>query len=161
MSMDTKRLDKRVAIVMMAATTMVLFGGFAIPSVYAAAIVFRQDFETSLIPACTTEEVAFSGTTQFVFQEVNGHQTVHLFYENVKGVGIETGTKYTVHENDKFSTILNENGDTRFDTTIHGSFISSGPGNNTKVDIKLVNVVHPNGDTETIVDDVKVKCPGE
>lgn len=78
----------------------------------------------------------------------------------MKGVGVDTGTKYNVHENDKFSQILNENGDTTFSTTIHGTFISSGSGDNTKVTMKLVTVVHPNGDIDTIVDDTSIQCLG-
>ena len=111
-----------------------------------------------MTPLCSTEEVIFSGTAHYVYQQGNGRQTIHLNYQNVKGVSVETGTAYTIHENEKYSQILNENGDTRFDTTIHGSFISSGSADSTKVTMKLVTVVHPNGDIDTIVDDVDVKC---
>lgn len=158
--MDKNGLETRTAIVAVAATAIVLCGGFAIPTVYANTTHFTTDFETSLIPACTTEEVVYSGTQHFDFQEQNGRQTVHVYYSDVHGVGIVTGTRYTVHENDEYTTILNENGDTKFDTTIHGSFISSGQGDNTKVVIRIVTIVHANGEVETLVEDAKVTCPG-
>ena len=156
--MDIKGVDKRMAVMVGAA--IVLFGGFALPTVYAKTLHFSTDFESSLIPACTNEEVAFSGTANFVFHEVDGRQTVTMKYVNVKGVGLETGTKYIVTEHDKFVTIVNEqNGDTTFDTTINGRFTSTGPGINTMIKIKLVTVLHANGDGETLLDQAVVKCP--
>lgn len=76
--MDTKRLETSTAIIAMAATAIVLFGGFAIPSVYAGATQFNVDFEGSGTPICSTEEVVFSGTVHYVFQEVNGRQAIIL-----------------------------------------------------------------------------------
>jgi hypothetical protein len=146
--------------VAVALVVTVLFGGFAISSVYAKTTHFTSEFETSLIPACTTEEVIFSGTAHFDFREQNGHQTVHMHYSNVHGVGIETGTKYVVHENDQYDTILNDNGDTMFSTTIHGSFTGGGSVDNTKIEIRLVTVVHQDGDVTTLVEDAQVRCPG-
>ena len=120
-------------------------------------MVFRTDFDGGLIPACTNEQVAFSGTVQFVFQEVNGHETVHVQYVNVKVVGVETATQYVVPEHDKYVTILNnDNGDITFESSISGNFISSGHGINTVIQIKL----NP-GDIDTIVDQAKVKSPPE
>ncbi|MGA9743414.1 MAG: hypothetical protein WBQ16_02240, partial [Nitrososphaeraceae archaeon] len=90
MSMDSKRLETRTAIVIaMAATAIVLFGRFCYTISLRWATQFNVDFESSGTPGCTTEEVAFSGTQHFVFQDVNGRQTVHVNYQNVKGVGVQ------------------------------------------------------------------------
>jgi hypothetical protein len=160
MSMNVNTLENKVKIVVIGLVSTVLFGGFVIPSVYAETTHFIADFDTSLIPACTTEEVIFSGKVHFDFTEQEGRQVVRMHYSEVHGVGIATGTKYVVHENDRYETIINENGDTMFSTKIHGTFISSGSGDNTKIEITLVNVVHPDGTVTTLVEDAKVTCPG-
>lgn len=159
MTINNGRLDKRVAIVAVVTAAIVLLAGFAVTSVYARDH-FTSDFESSGIPLCSTEEVIFSGTQHFDVEDKDGRQTIHVHWSNVKGEGIETGTTYTIHQNEKVSAILNENGDTTVSTTLHSSMVSSGPGPNTRVEIKLITVVHPNGDIDVIVDDIKVKCPG-
>ena len=78
-----RRMDK-LAIVAMAVTAIVLLGAYAIPSVFAKAIQVNSDFETDVIPACTTEEVVYSGTQHLVIQEANGRQIAHINYQNVK-----------------------------------------------------------------------------
>ena len=84
-----------------------------------------------------------------------------MIYVNVKGENID-GTKYVVTEHDKYFTLVNEdNGDITFKTSINGNFIRSGPGINTMVEIKLITVLHANGDEDTIVDQASVKCPPE
>ena len=53
-----------------------------------------------------------------------------------------------------------KNGDTTISSILHGTFISNGPDVNNIVTIKLVSVVHPNGDIDTIVDDLSIEGPG-
>ena len=113
MSMDSKRLETRTAIVAMGATAIVLFGGFAIPSVYAQATQVKSDFESSLTSLCSPEEVFFSGIMHLVLgpNDVNGRQTGYVNYINTKGVSAQTGTQFTVHEIDHITIVTNENGD--------------------------------------------------
>src|SRR6478735_8576544 len=107
MSMDKKTSESRMAIIAVAATTIVLLGGFATPSVYAKILKFETPFESSMIPACSLEEVAFSGIAGFTFKETTDNdgnvlQKVSMDYFNVKGQGITSGTMYIVHEHDDY-----------------------------------------------------------
>lgn len=56
--------------------------------------------------------------------------------------------------------IEQEGGNTTFSTDIRGSFISKRSDVNTLVKIRLVTSIDENGNAETIVDDVDVKCTG-
>jgi hypothetical protein len=168
--MNTKELVTRTPNMALAATLValsasVLFGGFAIPSVYAKIIRFETPFESSLIPACSEEEVAFSGVARFTFKETtdndgNVRQTVTMDYFNVKAQGIASGTKYLVHEHDDYVTLL-EGSTTTFETVVKGSFIGQGNAVNTDILMHLVTSIDENGNPHTIVDKVVVKCNGE
>mgnify|MGYP003579056717 FL=1 len=112
------------------------------------------------VSICSGEVVEFSGTIHFSIKEENGVESAHVHYSNVHGVGIQSGTKYVVHEHDEYDVNLNANGDTMFSTTMHGSFISGGPGDNTKVEIRFVNVVHPDGTVTVLEEGTEITCPG-
>ena len=127
-------LDKRVVVVTVATT--VLFGAFAMPSVYAKVLKFETPFESSLIPACSSEEVFFTGVAAFTFQETtdkdgNVRQTVHMNYQKTRGE--ISGTEYIVHEHDTFVTHLDAS-TSKFSTVIKGSFIAKGSETNTHHD---------------------------
>jgi hypothetical protein len=163
MSMDKNGMDKRVTITTMAAA-IVLLGGFALTPAYAKIMKFETPFESSLIPACSNEEVAFTGTARFTFKETtdkdgNLRQTVTMDYFRTQAQGITSGTKYIVHEHDRFITLV-EGGTTTFKTVIRGSFIAQGSDVNTYITMYLVTSVDENGNPHTIVDKVDVKCQG-
>ena len=65
-----------------------------------------------------------------------------------------------MHEHDEYDTVLNDNGDRMLRTTMHGSFISGGLGDNTRVEITFVNVVHPDVTVTVLVEDMKITCSG-
>jgi len=162
--MDKKTSESRMAIIAVAATTIVLLGGFAIPSVYAKILKFETPFESSMIPACSLEEVAFSGIAGFTFKETTDNdgnvlQKVSMDYFNVKGQGITSGTNYIVHEHDDYTTFV-EGSTTTFNTVVKGSFIGQGNAVNTDILLHLVTSVDDNG-PHTILDDAVVKCNGE
>ena len=83
-----------------------------------------------------------------------------MYYVNVRGEGITSGNQYIIHENDQDTFIDEENSDTML-TLISGAFIGQGNAINTLVKIRLVTILHDNGDADTIVADVDIKSNGE
>ena len=143
-------------------TTLVI-GNFATPS-YGKKVRFETPFESSTIPACGDEEVIITGVANFAFEEKtdkngNVRSTAEMKYHRIQAIGVSSGTEYNVHEKEK-AIIEQEGGDTTFSTAIKGSFISKGSDVNTLVKILLVTSIDENGNAETIVDDVDVKCTG-
>jgi hypothetical protein len=142
----------------------IFIGGYVVTPSYGKTIHFEEPFESSLIPLCGPEDVIFSGILKFVFHETtdndgNLRQKVHVYYVNVHGVGVTTGTQYTVHDNEHI-TLQEEGSDTTVTTLVRGSMISNGQDINTHVKIRLVTVMDENGNFETIVDDTDIKCNG-
>jgi hypothetical protein len=83
-----------------------------------------------------------------------------MHYVNVRGEGITSGTQYIIHENDHNTLIDEENSDT-LRTLVSGVMIGQGNAVNTLVKIRMVTIIDNNGDGETIIDDVDIKCNGE
>lgn len=161
--MDKNGLDRRMTLVAVAATAIVLVGGFALTTAYAKIVKFETPFESSLIPACN-EEVAFSGIAGFTFQETtdkdgNVRQTATMDYFHTQGQGITSGTGYIVHEHDRYITVL-EGDTTTFKTVIKGTFVAKGTEVNTYITLYLVTSIDENGNPHTIVDKADVKCQG-
>ena len=77
-------------------------------------------------------------------------------YFHTQTQGITSGTKYIVHEHDRYITLLE--GGTTFKTVIRGSFIAQGSDVNTYITMYLVTSIDENGNPHTIVDKVVVKC---
>ena len=116
------------------------------------------------IPAYGDEELIGTGVANFAFEEKtdkNGNvlSTAEMKYHNIQAIGVLSGTEYNIHEKEK-GIIEQEGGDTTFSTAKKGSFISKGSDVNTLIKIQLVTSIDENGNIETIVDDVDVKCTG-
>ena len=142
-----------------------IIGGFVATSSYTQNIKFETPFETSAIPVCGIEEVAFSGVAKFTFHEKTNpdgtsRQSVHMVYLHTRGEGMTSGTQYNTHENDR-STLIDEGNSNIIRTVMHGSFIGKGQAVNTLVTTRLVTILHDNGDSETIVDNIDIKCNDE
>ena len=63
------------------------------------------------------------------------------------------------NENDRQVLIDEQNSD-RIITQIKGSFIGKGNAQNTLVNLRTIIILHDNGDIETIVDRIDIKCNG-
>jgi hypothetical protein len=140
----------------------ILIGGYTASPSYGKTTHFETPFESSLVPTCDTEEVVFSGIAKFSFYESTNpdgktHQSVHMHYVNVRGEGITSGTQYIIHENDHDILIDEENSDT-IRTLVSGAMIGQGNAVNSLVKIRMVTILDDNGNGETIVDDVDIKC---
>ena len=147
---------------------VILIGGFAVTSSYGQAqtehFKFRDDFQSSVIPACSPNEVFFTGRVQVVGQTTIGpdgeltHADFH-FYIHATGVDAEGNNwRWNDHENQ----ILNSKGGV-FTSEIHGTFISQGPGEdfNTIVNIIFHTVTHPDGRITGEIESVHVECTGQ
>lgn len=121
----------------------------------------KRTLNQKVFPACGSEEVKIIGTSTFTFIEKvdkDGNvQQVAVTKNKAVGEGVLSGTQYKIQEKEE-QVILVEGGDTTFDTDLKGSFKGKGSEVDTKVNIKLVIVIHEDGSTETIVNDVEVKC---
>lgn len=156
-----KDLSIFVAIAIITAT--LIAGNFATPS-QGKKVQFETPFESSTIPACGDEEVVITGVANFAFEEKtdkNGNMwsTAEMKYHSIQAIGVSSGTEYNIHEKEKV-TIEQEGVDTTFSTALKGSFISKGSDVNPLVKIRLVTSIDENGNAETTVDDVDVKCTG-
>jgi hypothetical protein len=149
---------------------VILIGSFAVTPSYGKTQTVREkfftDFETSTIPACSTNEVFISGTLKFVFTATYGPDGELKQQESLskyKTTGVDTeGNNWKVSEQE-FQTIkVNPYGDQTFSTEIHSKFINLGPGDDpsTIVNIHLVTVVHPDGTAITLKDKADIDCRG-
>ena len=161
--MSDRGKDLSIFVAIAIIITTLIMGNSTMPS-YGKKVQFETPFESSTIPACGDEEVIITGVPNFAFEEKtdkNGNlqSTAEMKYHSIQAVGVSSGTEYNVHEKEK-GIIEQEGGDTTFSTAIKGSFISKGSDVNTLIKIRLVTSIDENGNAETIVEDVDVKCNG-
>jgi len=150
---------------------VVLMGGFAATPSYGKGHTEREKFttpfDTSTIPACSTNEVFISGTAVFVYTATYGPDGELKKEESVmkyKTTGVDTqGNNWKVSERTLDTIKYSPNGDQTFESEIHSKFINLGPGDDpsTIVNIHLVTVVHPDGTATTLKDKADIDCRGQ
>jgi len=147
---------------------VILFGGFAVTPSYGQAqtehFKFRDDFQSSAVPACSPNEVFFTGRVQIDGQTTigpDGELTHAHVHSNIHATGVDTeGNKWRMNEHEHQT--LNPNGGV-FGIKAHGTFISQGSGEdfNTIVNINFHTVTHPDGRITGEIDRVNVECTGQ
>jgi hypothetical protein len=155
----------------LAMVTVFLIGGFAVtPSYgkgYTEVTKFKEDFETSTVPACSGHEIFLSGTAKFVTRTTYGPdgEVKHIESKtksHATGVDIE-GNNWKSNEIEIQTLKVSPNGDQIHSQEAHAKIINLGPGDypNTIVNINQVTILHLDGTATTVKDKVDVDCKGQ
>jgi hypothetical protein len=160
MTVETYSLLKLIELLVI--VTAIMISGPSTMSAYGQKTVFETPFESSTVPACSSEEVAISGVARFTFVERtdkdgNLIQRAIMEYSTVDAVGLTSGTEYKAKEVEH-QIIQQDGGDNQFKTIHTSIFKGAGSEPDTYVRLHLVTIVHENGHAETLVDDLDIRC---
>jgi hypothetical protein len=125
---------------------------------------FRTPFESTPVPLCGGEEIAFSGTVHFRFKDTTNPtgafpQLVQMNYQEIKGVGVVSGDNYIVNEVNNFKVDQNPDSDI-FHTVVLSDIIHQAQKVNTVFTVELQTVLDGDGIPKTSVVHISVGCPG-
>jgi hypothetical protein len=106
---------------------------------------------------CTGEQVELSGTIHLVSQtQRDGSIVGHFNYQNVRGVGLTSGTTYRASTIDTFRLKAPFPSDITSVSSFH--LISQGTQDNLLVHVLFHMTVNANGEVTAFIDDLSIQC---